>query len=384
VKQPAFEFVIKELSVSGFQYGHKFSQWNSYCIPNYLFLYYNASYLSFNLSVAFTFLKKAMLFLQQASSRGARFLFAEGHHFPVVKTFGGALLRDKFIHGFLSHNWLGGTLTNWFNLVEETVRRIKKGGRIKNFKIFRYVSGISRLGFLPNVLFLFSLTTAPVALLESNRLAIPTVAVVDSDAYSPNVTFPVFGNDNSANSLYYLFFLIAASRVSGRFKRFHFFNRLVAKKLKILLKKTFISLLRSSLRELVFNLRKLVKICRRRNRNIRKVLMGKRIIKNQQRRLVSLYAKLKKLNIKLPFGLRRYYKTLMRVSGLTKLKRYNIFKRVLILRRKKRSGVLSLIVNGYINGSKKALSSVIALSSKMRYYASLKNTKQQRFYNRRR
>lgn len=377
MKQSAFEFVIKELSVSGFQYGHKFSQWNSFCIPNYLFLYYNASYVSFNLSATFAFVKKAVLFLQQASSRGARFLFAEGHHFPVVKTFGGALLRDNFIHGFLSHNWLGGTLTNWFNLVAKTIKRTR-AGNIKNFRIFKYVSGISRFKFLPNVLFLFSLTTAPTALLESNRLAIPTVAVVDSDVHSSNVTFPIFGNDNSANSLYYLFFLIAASRIAGRFKRFQIFNRFVSKKLRVLLKRTLVFLFKFLLRRFRFNLSILLKVYRRRRRNKRSLAIGKSIIRSQQRRLVFLYVKLKKLRVKLSFKTRRKFKVLMRVSGFKKTTQR------VVLKKKRRNGVLNLIVKGYTNGSKKALSSIVALSSKMKYYSSLKNKQQRPYSNYRR
>ena len=135
-KQSTFEFVIRELSVSGFQYGHRFSQWNSLCIPNYLFLYYSVSYISYNLFLTFTFLRKTILFLRQISGRGASLLFAEGHHFFLVKNLGNSLLRKGIISGFLSFNWLGGTLTNWFNLVKTTLKRIRRLRTIKKLKIF--------------------------------------------------------------------------------------------------------------------------------------------------------------------------------------------------------------------------------------------------------
>ena len=105
--------------------------------------------------------------------------------------------------------------------------------------------------------------------------------------------------------------------------------------------------------------------------------IGKRIIRSQQKRLVFLYAKLKKLRVKLSFKTRRKFKVLMKVSGFKKTT-------CCVVLKKRRNGVLNLIVKGYTNGSKKALSSIVALSSKMKYYSSLKNKQQRPYSNYRR
>lgn len=357
-KQSTFEFVIRELTVSGFQYGHKFSQWNSVCLPGYLFLYYSLSYISFNLFTTFTFLRRAVVFLRQISGRGARILFAEGHHFLLVKALGNSLLRDKIIGSFLSYNWLGGTLTNWFTLVKKN-KRFLTFGKAKNVKITNYASGVAKFRFLPNVLFLFSLTTAPAALLEANRLSIPTVAVADSDVFSLSAVYPIFGNDNSAGSLYYLLFLIASARVAGRFRKFKFFNFVLFKYLNKFLCQYFLSLFKKKLYKGFFYLLKFLLL------KARKFIV---FLKAHRRGLKSFFLKLKNFRVVVPFKVKKDFKFFLRLTRLKqkKKKRVNRKKKNSKFFLRRRYGLL-LFFSGYTGGFKKSIISFVALFNKMKY-----------------
>ena len=361
-KQSTFEFVIRELSVSGFQYGHRFSQWNSLCIPNYLFLYYSVSYISYNLFLTFTFLRKTILFLRQISGRGASLLFAEGHHFFLVKNLGNSLLRKGIISGFLSFNWLGGTLTNWFNLVKKTIKRIRLFRTIKNLKIFNYVSGISHLHFLPNTLFLFSITTSPTALLEANRLAIPTVALVDSDSSSLNVTYPTFGNDNSISSLYYLFFLVSSARLAGRFRRFQLFGLFLLKEIQALLKVFLLRLFKIKLRRVLLFVRSFM--YKPYVWYTFQVFL-KLFLQKYLKQLKILFLKIKSLKVILSARTILKYRLIVRLISLKKLNVQYRLRKFSGIRKNYRN--LKLFFGGYSFGSRKAISSVVALSQRMHY-----------------
>lgn len=410
-KLSVFDFVIRELSISGFQYGHHVSQWNQPYIPSYLFLYFSLSHLIFNLSISFLFLRRAVLVIRQLFGRGARLLCAEGHHFSLVNRLGSALFQDHFVNGFLPSNWRGGTLTNWSRLVKRNLKQLKKL-KILSTPTQEYVYSLRRFKFLPNVFFLFSSTTAPMAVLEANRLSIPTAGVVDSDACAPSITYPVFGNDNSSQSLYYLLFLIASAKVSGRFRRFKKLGRLVKRYLfrqfccqrADRLRRGFLSLLSFYLNKLhrlaklfldgaFVHKRTTFKILEIRNKayqvslQLRKygVFENVQILRNLRR--ITQYIKLlfgtehfglNNLTKRASYG--RKSQQFQKISVVNKNARS--YRRRLI-KLSKRRRPLNFLFKGLTRGFRKALASVAALSRKIKYSVMRGNKKFRRFFKKR-
>ena len=115
--------------------------------------------------------------------------------------------------------WLGGTLTN-FETLKVSIERMKKIQKIKErFELDRYskkersriekeynkmeecFKGIKDLKDLPSVLFIVDIEREKNALNEAKKLAIPVVALVDTNCDPSDVDFPIPANDDSVRSI---------------------------------------------------------------------------------------------------------------------------------------------------------------------------------------
>ena len=71
-------------------------------------------------------------------------------------------------------------------------------------KLDRALGGIKEMGGLPDIIFVIDVVKEKLAIEEANKLGIPVIAVVDSNADPQGVAFPIPGNDDAirAVSLY--------------------------------------------------------------------------------------------------------------------------------------------------------------------------------------
>jgi len=94
-----------------------------------------------------------------------------------------------------------GTLTNW-EAVSNFVSRVKSNPSVasNNKKLSRRwlsLKGLKNLTSRPDVLVLFHAKDHAVAISEARQINIPTIGIVDTDANGSDLTYPVFGNDDS-------------------------------------------------------------------------------------------------------------------------------------------------------------------------------------------
>ena len=121
---------------------------------------------------------------------------------------------------FVTERWLGGLLTN-FQTVKKQVRRLKEletgkedGGEFQNYtkkeqlmmsreleKLNKYLSGIKNMGRLPGLLVVIDSRKEKIAVTEANKLGIPIVAIVDTNADPDLITVPIAGNDDAIRSV---------------------------------------------------------------------------------------------------------------------------------------------------------------------------------------
>ena len=120
---------------------------------------------------------------------------------------------------FVTERWLGGTLTN-FHTIKKQIRRLKeieqgvdegafdfftKKERLRiereRMKLTRNVEGIKRMARLPGALFVVDSQRERIAIAEANKLDIPVVAIVDTNADPDLITVPVPGNDDAIRSV---------------------------------------------------------------------------------------------------------------------------------------------------------------------------------------
>ncbi|MDQ6887518.1 MAG: 30S ribosomal protein S2 [Gemmatimonadota bacterium] len=121
---------------------------------------------------------------------------------------------------FVTERWLGGLLTN-FQTVKKQVRRLKDlesgteaGGEFENYtkkeqllmgrerdKLAKYLSGIKNMGRVPGLMFVIDSKKEKIAVTEGNKLGIPIVAIVDTNADPDLITVPIAGNDDAIRSV---------------------------------------------------------------------------------------------------------------------------------------------------------------------------------------
>jgi small subunit ribosomal protein S2 len=119
----------------------------------------------------------------------------------------------------VTERWLGGTLTN-FQTIKKQIKRLKDleqgaaDGDFTNYtkkeqllfdreraKLDKNLAGIKNLGRLPGALFIVDAKKERIAVAEANKLGIPVVAIVDTNADPDLITVPIPGNDDAIRAV---------------------------------------------------------------------------------------------------------------------------------------------------------------------------------------
>jgi small subunit ribosomal protein S2 len=120
---------------------------------------------------------------------------------------------------YVTERWLGGTLTN-FQTIKKQIKRLKDleqgatEGEFQNYtkkeqllfdrervKLDKYLSGIKNMGRLPGALFIVDAKKERIAVAEANKLGIPVVAMVDTNADPDVISVPIPGNDDAIRAV---------------------------------------------------------------------------------------------------------------------------------------------------------------------------------------
>ena len=68
-------------------------------------------------------------------------------------------------------------------------------------KLNKYLSGIKNMGRLPGLLFIVDSKKEKIAVTEANKLQLPIVAIVDTNADPDLISVPIAGNDDAIRSV---------------------------------------------------------------------------------------------------------------------------------------------------------------------------------------
>ena len=136
---------------------------------------------------------------------------------------------------FITERWLGGLLTN-YQTVKKQVKRMKEleagseeGGDFENYtkkeqlmlrrereKLSKYLDGIRNMGRLPGLMFVVDSKKERIGVSEANKLNIPIVAIVDTNADPDLITVPIAGNDDAIRAVELITKAIADAIVEAR------------------------------------------------------------------------------------------------------------------------------------------------------------------------
>jgi len=133
---------------------------------------------------------------------------------------------------YMTHRWLGGTLTN-FVIIRNSVERMKeieaqlddentpliKKERLRldreRAKLNRNLRGIRELTQLPDAVFVVDPKKESIAIAEANKLGIPVIAIVDTNCDPEQVDYVIPGNDDAIRTIRLFASKIADAYMAG-------------------------------------------------------------------------------------------------------------------------------------------------------------------------
>jgi small subunit ribosomal protein S2 len=134
---------------------------------------------------------------------------------------------------FVNQRWLGGTLTNWATIKQriDYLLRLERridAGEFRNFskkeqlaisreaeKLNRRLGGLKTMRDLPDLVFIVDTHLEDLAVREANKLHIPILGMVDTNADPDEVDFVIPSNDDAIRSVKLVVSLIADAAEEG-------------------------------------------------------------------------------------------------------------------------------------------------------------------------
>lgn len=205
---------LTDLLQAGVHYGHQTKRWNPK-MRDFILEERNAIYI-IDLEKTLDQLQKACDYLREVTARGGKILFVGTKKQAQEAVKEAAEVTGQF---YINQRWLGGTLTNLQTIRRSVARwdeieaieaspnysRMNKqeasslrreAARLKN-----NLGGIRRMEKLPDAVVIVDTTREEIAVAEANRLGIPVLAIVDTNADPEKIDFPIAGNDDAIRSI---------------------------------------------------------------------------------------------------------------------------------------------------------------------------------------
>jgi small subunit ribosomal protein S2 len=221
------QFTIKQLLEAGIHYGHSTRRWNPK-MSKYIYGTYNGIHV-IDLQKTAPLFAEALDNVRKVVSKGGRVLFVgtKKQASLTVKEY-----AEKCGQYYINHRWLGGMLTNWKTItqsinkldklnkqIEEGLQGLtKKEGlelRRERDKLDSVLGGISKMGGLPDLIFIIDSTKESIAIEEARKLNIPVVAIVDTNANPDDITFPIPGNDDAIRAIKFYCEMVSTTVLEG-------------------------------------------------------------------------------------------------------------------------------------------------------------------------
>jgi len=205
---------IQALLEAGVHFGHQTRRWNPK-MRRFIFAERNGIYI-IDLEKTLKQLKTAQELVREVVAKGENVLFV------CTKKQLKAIIQSEAERAgafWVTERWLGGLLTN-FQTIKKQTRRLKEleqGQEEGSFEFFtkkeqllfererikldRNLAGIKNMTRLPGALFIVDAKKERIAIAEANKLGIPIVAIVDTNADPDVITVPIAGNDDAIRSV---------------------------------------------------------------------------------------------------------------------------------------------------------------------------------------
>jgi small subunit ribosomal protein S2 len=205
---------IRDLLEAGLHFGHQTKRWNPK-MKRYIFDKRGGIHI-IDLSKSLVMLNRALDFVHETVADGKSILLV-GTKKQAQTVIREAATRSE--QHYVSHRWLGGTLTNSAT-IRMSVKRMREiealeqSGELESMhkkeaaglkreltKLRQNLTGVARMANLPGAMFVVDICREAIAVAEAKKLGIPVLAVVDTNCDPDPIDYPIPGNDDAIRAI---------------------------------------------------------------------------------------------------------------------------------------------------------------------------------------
>ena len=220
---------MQELLKAGVHFGHQKRKWNPK-MARYIFAERNGTYI-IDLRQTAKMLMEAYQFLREIVLQGEIVLFV-GTKKQATETIAEQATRCGMF--YVNERWLGGMLTN-FSTIKKSIDRLNELEKMEEDGTFellpkkevmdlkrqkerlaRNLSGIRDMKKLPGAVIFIDTIKENIGVAEATKLAIPSIAIVDTKCDPDQVEYPIPGNDDAIRAIKLICEKLADAIVEGR------------------------------------------------------------------------------------------------------------------------------------------------------------------------
>jgi small subunit ribosomal protein S2 len=219
---------MKALLETGVHFGHRTRRWNPKMKP-YIFTERNGIHI-IDLQQTMAAVETAYNLVRDTVSRGEPVLFV-GTKRQAQEAINQQAQRCG--QPYITHRWLGGTLTNWRTIRQrietlaslegrrdrgEFERLIKKEALMLTREIEKLnlrLGGIKEMKRLPGAIFVVDVRHEVTAIRESNSLDIPVIAMVDTNCDPDPIDYVIPSNDDAIRAIKLIVTKMADAALEG-------------------------------------------------------------------------------------------------------------------------------------------------------------------------
>ncbi len=223
------QITMKELLEAGVHFGHQTKRWNPK-MAKYIFGERNGIYI-IDLQKTLKKFRDAYTFVRNLAASGGTLLFV-GTKKQAQDTIADEAGRCGMF--YVNQRWLGGTLTN-FATIRKSINHLKRLDEMRETgeferltkkealgldreraKLEKALVGIKQLDRLPSAVYIIDPRKEKIAVAEAQKLAIPIIAIVDTNCDPTGIDYPVPGNDDAIRAIRLITSRIADAVIEGR------------------------------------------------------------------------------------------------------------------------------------------------------------------------
>lgn len=228
----ATEVDIKKLLEAGAHFGHKTSRWHPK-MAQYIHSKREGTHI-IDLTKTVENLEAALEFVAKTAAEGKQVLFVgtkrqakdivkaaaeqAGMPFVVERWLGGMLTNQTTMSGRIKHlkdlevQMDSGAFANKYNKLE--IQRFQEEIDQMNF----LYGGIKHMAARPGLVFIVDVINETNAVKEAQKLGIPTVAIVDTNADPSQITYPIPANDDAIKTIQLIVDYVVEAVAAGKAK----------------------------------------------------------------------------------------------------------------------------------------------------------------------